>query len=176
MAGDKRKVPGDAGRQTTVMIGSPACVNHRAHDQRTDLVLHAPTEPQPWLLNHDADKIVVVTLAAYGVSNPRVCVDVLMLLLAVAAALLEPGVDLLALAVQVSVDLIAFFLEVAGLAILALFCRIGGLLIEAALNAITPGVQMLLDALTLGCVTIMITAAGTSFRHGIVGKKQQEHC
>lgn len=88
-----------------------------------------------------------MTITVYGRSNPLVCVAVLMLMfLLVVNVLIEPGMNPFALAVEVAVDLIAFFLEVTSLAISALLCRMGSLLIEAAFNAITPGIQTLFYA------------------------------
>ena len=99
----------------------------------------------------------------------------MLLLVSVGIAMLEPGVNPFALAVQVTVDLLALFLEVAGLAIFTLCVGLFSLAIEMSLDAIPFGVHTLFDALTLRCVAVMISVVAT-LGHSIVNKKQQENC
>jgi hypothetical protein len=99
-----------------------------------------------------------------------------MIIPAEVTAMFEPFVMLFAFAIHMMIDLLAFFLEVAGLAILALFMGANCLAIEMLFNAIAPGVQVLFDTLTLRCVAVSIAALGASVGHGAVGRKQQENC
>jgi hypothetical protein len=105
---------------------------------------------------------VGVTIALNGISNPWIRAVAKMIIPAEVTAMFEPFVMLFAFAIHMMIDLLALFLEVAGLTILALFKGTNCLAIEMPFNAITPGVQVLFDTLTLRCVAVSIAALGAS--------------
>jgi hypothetical protein len=91
-------------------------------------------------------------------------------------ALIETGVQPVAHAIQMTVDLITLLLKFVSQAIFALLCSTGRFLVEVILYAIPFNVQALINTLALRNVTVEAAVAITAIGDRRAGKKQQEEC
>ncbi len=90
----------------------------------------------------------MVNMTVHGVADPLV-VGVMTDILTVGTVVIQSVMNSFPFAVQVTVDLPAFSLELAGLAVFALLRGTRGLLIETLFDAVSLGIQMPLDPFAL---------------------------